>query len=333
MIIITGGAGFIGSAMLLELNRNGEEDIIVVDDLGSTTTEKWRNISGLNYTDFIPKDLFPDMLERNALQGISSIIHMGANSSTTETDADHLLTNNFWYSKKIATYCITHDVRFLYASSAATYGDGSNGYSDHIKGLDVLRPLNMYGYSKHLFDRWAVKHHILDKAAGLKFFNVYGPNEYHKGEMSSVVYKAFHQILEKGSLNLFKSHRPDYRDGEQLRDFVYVKDCTKIMSWMLENPSVAGLFNVGTGTARSFKDLANATFSALGRQSAINYVPMPETLRDKYQYYTCADMTKLRSAGFSEAFTSIEDGIHEYVQHYLSDSNPYLDTRRTPHNA
>ena len=333
MIIITGGAGFIGSAMLLELNRKGEENIIVVDDLGSTTTEKWRNLSGLVFTDFIPKDLFPDLLERNALKGISAIIHMGANSSTTETDADHLLTNNFGYSKTIAAFCAAHDVRLLYASSAATYGDGSSGYNDDIEGLNVLRPLNMYGYSKQLFDRWAVKNHILDKAAGLKFFNVYGPNEYHKGDMSSVVYKAFHQILEKGSLNLFKSHRPDYNDGEQLRDFIYIKDCTRIMAWMLENPSVAGIFNVGTGTARSFKDLATATFSALGREPAINYIPMPETLRDKYQYYTCAEVTKLRSAGFSEAFTSIEAGVKEYVQHYLSDSNPYLDIVRAPYNA
>jgi ADP-L-glycero-D-manno-heptose 6-epimerase len=333
MIIITGGAGFIGSAMLLELNGKGEENIIIVDDLGSTTTEKWRNLSGLDFTDFIPKDLFPDLLERNALKGISAIIHMGANSSTTETDADHLLTNNFGYSQKIAAFSLAHDVRLIYASSAATYGDGSNGYSDDIKGLNALRPLNMYGYSKQLFDRWALKNHILDNAAGLKFFNVYGPNEYHKGDMSSVVYKAYHQILEKGSLSLFKSHRADYLDGEQLRDFIYVKDCTRIMAWLLENPSVAGIFNVGTGTARSFKDLAMATFSALGREPALNYIPMPETLRDKYQYYTCADMKKLRSAGFADAFTSIEAGVKEYVQHYLSDSNPYLDTLRASHNA
>ena len=329
MIIITGGAGFIGSAMLWELNCNGEEDIIVVDDLGSTTTEKWRNLSGLHFTDFVSKDLFPDLLERNALKGISSIIHMGANSSTTETDADHLLTNNYGYSKKIASFCNAHDVRLIYASSAATYGDGSNGYNDHIEGLDVLRPLNMYGYSKHLFDCWAVKRHILDKAAGLKFFNVYGPNEYHKGDMSSVVYKAFHQILEKESLNLFESHRPDYRDGEQLRDFIYVRDCTKIMAWMLENPSTAGLFNVGTGTARSFNDLANATFSALDRPASLNYIPMPRSLRDKYQYYTCADITKLRLAGYSQEFTSLENGIKEYVQHYLSSCNPYLDMVRS----
>lgn len=221
---------------------------------------------------------------------------------------------------------MAHNVRLIYASSAATYGDGSNGYHDDMLQLDKLRPLNMYGYSKQLFDRWAMNKGILDRAVGLKFFNVYGPNEYHKGDMSSVVYKAFHQILEEGSVKLFQSHRPDYRDGEQLRDFVYVRDCTRIMIWLLEN-HVAGIFNVGSGEARSFKDLATATFLALGKQPVIDYVPMPETLRDKYQYYTCADITKLRQAGFGEPLTSIEDGILEYVQRYLSSDNPYLDDR------
>ena len=326
MIIITGGAGFIGSAMLWELNRRGEENIIIIDDLGSTTTEKWRNLSGLHFADVIPIHLFPDLLEKDAFEGVSAIIHMGANSSTTETDADHLLTNNFVYSKKIASFCMKHDVRLVYASSAATYGDGSNGYSDDIQQLDRLRPLNMYGYSKQLFDRWAIKNGILDKAAGLKFFNVYGPNEYHKGDMSSVVYKAFHQIQEKGSVKLFQSHRPDYKNGEQLRDFISVKDCTRIMMWLLENPA-AGIFNVGSGEARSFRDLATATFMALGKPPLIDYVPMPETLRDKYQYYTCADITKLRQAGFSGPLTSIEDGIRDYVQHYLSTESPYLEYR------
>ncbi len=330
MIIITGGAGFIGSAMVWELNSKGENDIIVVDDLGSTATEKWRNLSGLRFTDIVPKDLFPDLLERDALKGISAIIHMGANSSTTETDADYLLTNNFGYSKKIGSWCLAHDVRLIYASSAATYGDGSNGYSENIDRLDTLRPLNMYGYSKQLFDRWALQHGLLNRAAGLKFFNVYGPNEYHKGDMSSVVYKAFNQIEEKGTLGLFQSHRPDYLDGEQLRDFVYIRDCTRIMAWMIENPSATGLFNIGTGMARSFNDLARATFSALGREPAITYTPMPETLRDKYQYYTCAEIQKLRSAGYSEAFTSIEEGVRRYVQHYLLQDNPYLDCQQPP---
>jgi ADP-L-glycero-D-manno-heptose 6-epimerase len=329
MIIVTGGAGFIGSAMLWELNRKGEENIIVVDDLGSTTTEKWRNLSGLHFADIIPIDLFPELLRKNAFEGISAIIHMGANSSTTETDADHLLANNLGYSKKIASFCMEHGIRLIYASSAATYGDGSNGYSDAIEGLANLRPLNMYGYSKHLFDCWAVKHNILNHAVGLKFFNVYGPNEYHKGDMSSVVYKAFHQIGKTGAMTLFQSHRPDYLDGEQLRDFVYVRDCTRIMAWLLENPSTSGLFNVGCGTPRSFNDLAKATFSALDREPVINYTPMPENLQQKYQYYTCADITKLQEAGFSDTLTSIEAGIKEYVQHYLSSENPYFDTRES----
>jgi len=332
MIIITGGAGFIGSAMLWELNSMGEDNVIIVDNLGSTTTEKWRNLSPLHFADFIPIDLFPEILERGAIVGISAIIHMGANSSTTETDADHLLINNFAYSKKIASYCMVNDVRLVYASSAATYGDGSNGYSDDISGLEALRPLNMYGYSKHLFDQWALRNQVLNHAAGLKFFNVYGPNEYHKEDMSSVVFKAFHQIHDKGLVKLFQSHRPDYQDGEQLRDFVYIRDCTRIMAWLLENPAT-GLFNIGSGTARSFKDLATATFSALGKAPIIDYIPMPETLRDKYQYYTCADITKLRSAGFSEELTSIEDGIQEYVQHYLSSDTPHFDCRKNIENA
>lgn len=324
MIIITGGAGFIGSAMLWELNCMGENNVIIVDNLGATTTEKWRNLSPLHFADFIPIDLFPGMLERGAIKGISAIIHMGANSSTTETDADHLMNNNFGYSKKIASYCMANDVRLVYASSAATYGDGSNGYSDDIRELNALRPLNMYGYSKHLFDQWALRNQVLNYAAGLKFFNVYGPNEYHKEDMSSVVFKAFHQIRDKGVVKLFQSHRPDYQDGEQLRDFVYIRDCTRIMTWMLEHPA-AGLFNIGSGKARSFRDLVTATFSALGKAPNIDYIPMPETLRDKYQYYTCADITKLRSAGFSEKLTSIEDGIKEYVQCYLSSSTPHFE--------
>jgi len=325
MIIITGGAGFIGSAMLWQLNCMGEDKVIIVDDLGSTTTGKWRNLSGLTFADFISKDLFPDLLERNAIPDISAIIHMGANSSTTETDADHLLTNNFGYSKRVASFCMAHNVRLIYASSAATYGDGANGYGDDIEGLGALRPLNMYGYSKQLFDRWAVSNHLLDHAAGLKFFNVYGPNEYHKGDMSSVVFKAFHQIEEKGTVQLFKSHKPDYQDGEQLRDFVFVRDCTRIMAWLLEH-QVAGLFNVGSGTARSFKDLTTATFAALGKPALIDYIPMPETLRDKYQYYTCADMTKLRAAGFTKPLTSLEDGVTEYVQRYLASDQPHFES-------
>jgi ADP-L-glycero-D-manno-heptose 6-epimerase len=330
MVIITGGAGFIGSAMLWELNLKGEENVVIVDDLGSTVSGKWRNLSGLLYSDFISTDSFPSLLERNALGNISAVIHMGANSSTTETDADHLLENNFGYSKKIASYCMQHGVRLIYASSAATYGDGSFGYCDDIAGIDRLRPMNMYGYSKQLFDRWAFKNNVLEHAAGLKFFNVYGPNEYHKGDMSSVIFKAFHQIMDKGRVTLFKSHRPDYLDGEQLRDFIHVRDCTQVMAWLLENPDVSGMFNTGFGQARSFNDLAKSTFSAIGRDPDIEYVPMPETLRDKYQYYTCADMKKLLAAGYNRPFIPLEEGVKDYICNYLGQTNPYLDLNNRP---
>jgi len=330
MIIITGGAGFIGSAMLWELNRQGEERVLVVDELGLTTPPKWRNLSGLRYRDFIHKDDLPDLLSRNALANVSAIIHMGANSSTTETDADHLLTNNYTYSQTIARYCMERNVRLIYASSAATYGDGSNGYSDSTESIDALRPLNMYGYSKQLFDRWALHNGLFKTAAGLKFFNVYGPNEYHKGDMSSVVFKAFNQIGATGTVKLFKSHREGYQDGGQERDFIYVRDCTRIMAWLLDNPSAAGLFNAGTGIPRTFRDLAEATFHALNKRPDISYIPMPETLRDKYQYHTSAETKKLRDAGYSLPFTSLEDGVKAYVQQFLMKQNPYCDTLSSP---
>ncbi|KZK75287.1 MAG: ADP-L-glycero-D-mannoheptose-6-epimerase [Pelodictyon luteolum] len=325
MIIITGGAGFIGSAMLAELNILGEENVTIVDELGLTTPPKWRNLSGLRYRDFIHKDDFPALLQRHALQDVTAIIHMGANSSTTETDADHLLRNNYEYSKKIAAYCMEEGVRFIYASSAATYGDGAEGYTDGTEAVERLRPLNMYGYSKQLFDRWAIQNGVLGAATGLKFFNVYGPNEYHKGDMSSVVYKAYHQILETGEVKLFKSHREGYTDGGQERDFIYVRDCTAIMAWLLENPSATGLLNAGTGTARTFRELAEATFSALGRDPSIEYIPMPEALRDKYQYHTRAETASLRGCGYDKPFTTLEEGVREYVQRYLMHESPFLD--------
>ena len=326
MIIITGGAGFIGSAMLWELNRNGIEEVLIVDDLGKASEGKWLNLRGLRYADFIHKDDLPALLEHDRLPKIEAVIHMGAISSTTEQDANLLLRNNYEYSKMLARWCAIKDVRFIYASSAATFGDGSEGYSDGIEALDRLRPLNMYGYSKHLFDGWALRNGILDKAAGLKFFNVYGPNEYHKDDMTSVVYKAFNQIGDNGSVRLFRSHRPDYADGEQMRDFVYVKDCTRIMQWLIETPSATGLFNIGTGQARSFRDLVSATFEAMKRPVSIEFIDMPETIRDKYQYYTCADCNRLRQAGYDGWMTPLEEGVKDYVKNYLSKPIPHLDT-------
>ncbi|NTW47035.1 MAG: ADP-glyceromanno-heptose 6-epimerase [Chlorobaculum sp.] len=326
MIIITGGAGFIGSAMLWELNRNGIEEVLIVDDLGKASEGKWLNLRGLRYADFIHKDDLPALLEHDRLPKIEAVIHMGAISSTTEQDANLLLRNNYEYSKMLARWCARKDARFIYASSAATFGDGSEGYSDGIEALDRLRPLNMYGYSKHLFDGWALRNGILDKAAGLKFFNVYGPNEYHKDDMTSVVYKAFNQIGDNGSVRLFRSHRPDYADGEQMRDFVYVKDCTRIMQWLIETPSATGLFNIGTGQARSFRDLVTATFEAMERPVSIEFIDMPETIRDKYQYYTCADSSHLRQAGYDGRMTPLEEGVKDYVKKYLSKPIPHLDT-------
>lgn len=327
MIVITGGSGFIGSAMLWELNLHGMNEVLVVDDLGRADAGKWLNLRGLEYADFIDKEKFPALLENNRLPGIKAVIHMGAISSTTEQDADLLLNNNYEYSKRLATWCRNHSVRFIYASSAATFGDGSAGYSDDLTAIDTLRPLNMYGYSKQLFDRWALKNGILDHTAGLKFFNVYGPNEYHKGDMSSVVFKAFNQIRENGTVKLFTSHHEGFRDGEQMRDFVYIKDCTKIMKWLLDHPEATGLFNIGSGRARSFRDLVDATFSAMGVPSSITFIPMPEAIRKNYQYHTCADCGRLRNAGYREPMTSLEAGVTDYVHHYLDSETPHLDIR------
>lgn len=329
MIIITGGAGFIGSAMLWELNRHGIDEVLIVDDLGQASEGKWLNLRSLRFADFIHKDDLPSLLEHDRLSGIDAVIHMGAISATTEQDANLLLRNNYEYSRMLAGWCASKSTRFIYASSAATFGDGSAGYSDGTGAVDRLRPLNMYGYSKQLFDLWALRNGILDHAAGLKFYNVYGPNEYHKGDMSSVVFKAFHQIREGGSVSLFTSHRPEYRDGEQLRDFVYVKDCTRIMKWLLDTPSATGLFNVGTGRARSFLDLAVATFQAMERPVSINFVPMPESIREKYQYYTCADCGHLRSAGYAAPMTGLEEGVFDYVRNHLATEEPHLDIAST----
>jgi len=324
MIILTGGAGFIGSAMLWELNRAGRDDVLVVDDLESASSGKWKNISGLRYADITGIEEFSSLLESKRLGKVEAVIHMGAISATTEEDADLLLRRNFHYSKSVARFCMESGARLVYASSAATYGDGALGYCDDEETMHRLRPLNMYGYSKQLFDLWAQRNGVLEKAAGLKFFNVYGPNEYHKEDMTSVVYKAFQQVRATGRVKLFKSYRPDYADGEQLRDFVYIKDCTAIMQWLLENPGIGGVFNLGTGDARSFRQLVTETFEAMGLQPDIEFIPMPEKLRDKYQYYTQADMQKLKAYGCTVEMTPLKEGVRDYVQHYLQQENPYL---------
>jgi ADP-L-glycero-D-manno-heptose 6-epimerase len=326
MIIITGGAGFIGSAMAWELNRQGVRDILVVDNLGSTN--KWRNLVGLKYHRYIHKDEFLGLTKTRYMEGrIEAVIHMGACSSTTEADCDYLVHNNLEYSKTLCRFALERDARFIYASSAATYGDGSRGFDDSDEAMEALQPLNMYGYSKHLFDLWLKGDGLLEKVAGLKFFNVFGPNEYHKDDMRSVVCKAFTQIRQTGKLKLFKSYRQEYAHGEQRRDFVYIKDCVRVIDWLLKNRGVGGVFNVGTGQARTWNDLARSVFAAMGRETQVEYVDMPDALRGKYQYYTCADLKKLAGRGCDVDFRSLEDGISDYVQNYLMHGYAHMTSR------
>jgi ADP-L-glycero-D-manno-heptose 6-epimerase len=323
MIIVTGGAGFIGSAFISALNKGGNSNIIVVDEIGRS--DRWRNLVGKSFVDFVNKDTFLSQIASQSLSYVpSAIVHMGACSSTTERDVDYLLRNNYEYTKTLAQYCLTNNIRFIYASSAATYGDGSCGYDDTEANLETLRPLNAYGYSKHLFDLWAKQSGALSKIVGLKFFNVYGPNEYYKADMASVVFKAFNSVRDTGNFSLFKSYRSDYQDGEQKRDFVYIKDCTDIMRWLLENPAVNGIFNVGSGSARTWNDLLAAIFSALSLPPKINYIEMPESLRNQYQYFTEAPMQKLKAAGYRPPLTSLEAGVSDYIVHFLGKSDPHL---------
>jgi ADP-L-glycero-D-manno-heptose 6-epimerase len=317
LIIVTGGAGFIGSNIVKALNEAGEEDILIVDRLG--TGNKWKNLVGLRYSDYEHKDDFLAKLEQGVFDhGVWAIFHFGACSSTMEKDADYLMANNFRFSTRLAMrFAAKKGVRFIYASSAATYGDGSRGYTDSEEELQSLQPLNMYGYSKHLFDIWSLKSGFLKHAVGLKFFNVFGPNEYHKGDMRSVAIRAYIQARRSANIRLFKSYRPEYRDGEQSRDFIYVKDAARIALHFLERPDVNGIFNAGTGTPRTFNDLAHAVFAAIGAPPSIEYIDMPEGLEKRYQYHTCADTTKLRGAGFDADFLSLEDAVRDYVVNYL----------------
>ncbi|WP_319583204.1 ADP-glyceromanno-heptose 6-epimerase [uncultured Pseudodesulfovibrio sp.] len=326
MYIVTGGAGFIGSAMVWKLNQMGIDDILVVDNL--STSEKWNNLVGLKYQDYLHRDQFLKfILEGDDPFETEAVVHMGACSSTTELDADFLMENNYRYTQYVCRFCMAHDARFINASSAATYGNGEFGFDDDEDGIDKLRPLNMYGYSKQLFDLWAKGAGLLDKIVCLKFFNVFGPNEYHKDDMKSVICKAHSQILETGKLKLFKSYRDAYPHGGQKRDFVYIKDCVDIMAWFLENRDKGGIFNIGTGTARTWNDLANAVFAAMDREPNIEYIPMPEAIRDKYQYFTQANMDKLKAAGCTVKMTSLEDGARDYVQNYLDKDDRYLRSR------
>jgi ADP-L-glycero-D-manno-heptose 6-epimerase len=315
-ILVTGGAGFIGSALIWELNRRGLKNILVADLLGEDT--KWKNLVPLQFADYIEGD---DLLMRLDVHGhqfedIQTIFHLGACSSTTETDAAYLIRNNFEYSKALAQFALEGDRRFLYASSAATYGCLENQVSESIP-LETLRPLNMYGYSKHLFDCWAERADILPLITGIKYFNIFGPNEYHKGDMRSVVHKAYYQILETARVSLFKSYRPEFRDGEQRRDFLYVKDAVDATVYLAEHVEGGGLFNIGSGEAHTWLSLVRAIFNSLGQPAKLNFIEMPETLQDKYQYFTCADIGKLRAFGYERPMTPLADAVRDYVLNYL----------------
>ncbi|MDD3052537.1 MAG: ADP-glyceromanno-heptose 6-epimerase [Candidatus Cloacimonetes bacterium] len=322
MIILTGAAGFIGSVVLKKLNDLGNSDILIVDNLGDT--DKWKNLVGKQFADYLHKSKLAEYLNKIKPADIEAIIHLGACSSTTERDAEYLMDNNFRYTRFLAELAIEHDIRFIYASSGATYGNGTQGFSDSNSVTPSLVPENMYGYSKHLSDLWTINNGYTSKITGLKFFNVYGPNEYHKGNMSSVVFKAFHQVKKEGRITLFKSHRPEYADGEQRRDFIYVKDVAETIIWFLQNREVNGIYNLGFGKSRSWNDLAKAVFKAMNCKPVIEYVEMPESIRDRYQYFTEAEMNKLKDAGYTTAFTSLEAGVEDYIRNYLSKEHPYL---------
>ncbi len=323
MYIVTGGAGFLGSALIWELNKAGIENILVVDNL--STSEKWKNLVGLRYADYMHRDAFIQNVRSKGLwPNVKGVVHLGACSDTTEKDADFLMQNNTHFSIDLCEASLKNGARFLNASSAATYGDGSLGFNDSVKLIPQLRPLNMYGYSKQLFDLWLLRTKNSAKVASLKFFNVYGPNEYHKGSMRSVVCKAHTEILEQGTLRLFRSTTPQYSDGGQMRDFVYVKDCSAMMLWILQHRKVNGIFNVGTGKARTWNDLAHAVFTALDKETRIEYIDMPKLLHGKYQNYTEACMDALLAKGCPPCRYTLEEGVKDYVQNYLN-VGKYLD--------
>ncbi|MCZ4107389.1 ADP-glyceromanno-heptose 6-epimerase [Brevundimonas diminuta] len=328
MIVVTGGAGFIGSNIVARLCESGAWDVVVCDRLETADLAKWKNIAKHPIADlWAPEELF-DQLERHA-DRIEAVIHMGAISSTTEPDADLILRTNFSLSRDIWDWCAVRGVRMIYASSAATYGDGETGFEDRDdpESLNALRPLNAYGYSKYLFDQYAVRQADRDEAppqwAGLKFFNVYGPNEGHKGGMKSVVAQIWPKVQAGETVSLFRSHNPNYPDGGQLRDFVFVDDVVGIILWLLENEAVSGVFNAGSGQARSFADLARATFAAAGKEPSIAYIDMPEVIRDRYQYFTEASMDRIRALGYGGQSTPLEEGVRRYVQDFLAQPDPY----------
>jgi len=324
MIIVTGGAGFIGSALVWALNKKGREDILIVDHFGEN--DKYKNLVSLKFMDVFDRDDFGQMVHDGFLKNnkVDVVYHLGACSSTTQLDMNFLLRINFEYTKFLCGHSVNNNIRFVYASSAATYGDGQQGYDDDESNLDTLRPLNPYGYSKQLFDQWAKREGYLDKIAGMKYFNVFGPNEYHKSDMQSIVSKAYKQVKEKGKARLFKSYSKEYKDGEQKRDFIYVKDAVDMTIYFGENKIVNGIYNVGTGQANTFNAFVKPIFKALGVKENIEYFEMPEVLQGRYQDFTQANMDKIRKAGYKGEFTGIEDAVIDYVKNYLDSDYQYL---------
>ena len=314
--IVTGGAGLIGGAVVAALNEAGEDDILIVDHLG--TSEKWKNLRGLQYTDYLEKDIFRRLLYEGKFNdtGIKAVFHLGACSSTTERDASYLADNNFNVTKELAAFSVSNQAHFLYASSAATYGAGEHGYVDDEEKMHELRPLNMYGYSKLMFDLWAKRTGILRSITGMKFTNVFGPNEKHKGPMRSMVLRSFEQITSRGYVELFRSDRPAYADGEQKRDFIYVKDVAQMILALMEH-NAKGIYNIGSGRAESWNALATAVFKALGKTPDIRYIDMPDTLKGKYQYFTKADMTKFNALNTGRGAHPLEETVADYVRNHL----------------
>ena len=315
MIVVTGGAGFIGSAIAQAINERGRTDLIIVDDIDHP--EKEKNIALIKYHELRRKDAFLENILNLDLKSIEAIIHMGACSSTTEMSKNFLTKNNYGYTRHLATYALEKDIRFIYASSAATYGNGAMGYCDDESKLHMLKPLNLYGKSKHEFDLWARGQRVFDRIVGLKYFNVFGPNEYHKADMQSMVRKGFLQARDTNKICLFKSYRKEYDNGGQERDFLYIKDAVKMTLFFLDHSDVGGIFNIGAGQARNWNDLASTVFKAMGREPQIEYIEMPESIREQYQYYTCAEIKKIRDTGYTQPITSLEEGIVDYVTNYL----------------
>jgi ADP-L-glycero-D-manno-heptose 6-epimerase len=321
MIIVTGAAGFIGSVIAKSLNLDGNKDLLLVDKFTKPT--KWKNIIGLKFSDFIDRDSFLERLEKGEFKDVKLVIHMGACADTTEFDMNYLMHQNYEYSKRLCLWCLKNNVRFIYASSAAVYGDGSKGFSDNNELTMELEPLNPYGLSKLLFDQWLINTGNVNSVVGLRFFNVFGPNEYHKNKMSSIIYRSFPMAKKEGVVCLFKSYVKDIENGNQRRDFIYVKDVVSIVEFFIRNSNVNGIFNVGTGKARSFNDLATSLLTAMNKKTVIEYFDMPEEIRNKYQYFTEADISKLIRSGYNKEFGSMETVVRDYVQNYLSKEHSY----------